>query len=149
MSGLLDFVQSLMAPAARPYNQMGNMADANAALNLTPQERALYQRHLTNLWGTGGVDNADGSRSSLYQANVTGPDGRSYNIPTVYNGAIITDPKEMKARAAAQGWNTFPSYATPDQAEARYQAMHEFMDKDTGAYFDVRRSPAPVTKGLF
>jgi len=40
-----------------------NFDAANKSLNMTPQEQALYQRHLTNFYGTGGVDNSDGSRS--------------------------------------------------------------------------------------
>jgi delta 1-pyrroline-5-carboxylate dehydrogenase len=45
----------------------------------TPQERSLYQRHLTNLTGPGGVDNPDGSRSTLFQATVD-HDGKTYAI---------------------------------------------------------------------
>ena len=121
-----------------------NYNEANAALNMTPQEQALYQRHLTNLWGNGGVTNPDGSRSSLYQMSVGGPNGRFYNIPTVYGGQILP-PDAAIQRAIQQGWGTFPSYPTAGAADARYQAMHNYMDKDTGAYFDIQRAPL----GLF
>lgn len=118
-----------------------NMEEAQKALSMTPQERALYARHLANGWGTGGVDNPDGSRSSLFQANVEGPDGRSYNIPTVYDGAKLPVPQAID-RAAQQGWQNFPAYATPEAAEARYvDGMHPFMDKDAVAYNAVRHSP--------
>ena len=39
-----------------------NFAQATADLNLTPAEQALYQRHLSNMFGPGGVDHANGSR---------------------------------------------------------------------------------------
>jgi hypothetical protein len=120
-----------------------NYAQATADLQLTPQERSLYERHLTNLNGPGGVDNPDGSRSTLYQANIE-HNGKNYNIPTVYDGKIVPVP-EAAARAQAQGWNNFPSYDTPEAAEARYQQMHKYMDADTaehmankGAYGNAR-----------
>lgn len=124
-------------PASLATALMGNYKDANAALQMTPQEQALYQRHLKNLWGNGGVDNPDGSRSTLFQMSTTGPDGQTYNMPTVYNGQILP-PGAAYQQAQQQGLQTFPSYETPDQAESRYQQMHGFMDKDTSAYMDVR-----------
>ena len=66
------------------------MAAAHQAMNLSPQEQALYQRHLDNLKGPGGVDNPDGSRSTLYQTSVD-IDGKTYNLPTVYDGKILTE----------------------------------------------------------
>jgi hypothetical protein len=110
-----------------PYEQ------AQQALSMTPQEQGLYERHLANLHGPGGVRNADGSISTLYQMGAQGPDGQQYNIPSVYNGKILP-PEQAIRNAAQQGWHTFPSYATPDEAEARYQQMHGFMDQDVGQY---------------
>ncbi len=121
---------------------MGNYDAANKSLGMNPQEQALYQRHLTNLWGSGGVDNPNGSRSSLFQMSTQGPDGRTYNLPTVYNGQILP-PDAAYQQAQQQGLQNFPSYGSGDEAEARYQQMHGFMDKDTGAFFDVRRNPLP------
>lgn len=114
----------------------GNLAEADKALNLTPQERALYGRHLTNLYGSGGVDNKDGSRSTLYQMS-TEIDGRTYNLPTVYDGKIVS-PDEAVDRARKAGLDNFPSYANQQEAEARYQAMHGFMEKDTAAFLQAR-----------
>jgi hypothetical protein len=104
-------------------------------------------RHLANLWGPGGVDNPDGSRSSLYQVGFIGPDGRQYNVPSVYNGQILP-PDDAIARAKQSGLSQFPSYATPQQAEARYQAMHDYMDRDTGDYFAIRR-PDPTQNPIW
>ena len=100
---------------------------------MTTQERGLYERHLANLHGAGKVQHPDGSISTLYQMTVTGPDGRYYNIPSVYQGQILTPERAVKA-AEQQGWHQFPSYSTPEDAEARYQQMHEYMDQDVGRY---------------
>lgn len=106
-----------------------NFDAANKAMNLTPEEQALYQRHLSNLWGSGGVDNADGSTSTLFQMSTTGPDGRTYNLPTVYDGAIL-HPDAAYERAQQQGLQNFPSYGSDFAAENRYQQMHNFMERD-------------------
>jgi hypothetical protein len=107
-----------------PYEQ------AQAALSMTPQEKGLYERHLANLQGPGGVRNPDGSISTLYQMGVQGPGGQ-YNIPSVYNGKILP-PDQAIRNAAQQGWHNFPSYPDPATAEARYGQMHGYMDQDVG-----------------
>lgn len=140
----------LNAPVPQAYPlmpQQTNLPQANAAMNLSPQEQALYMRHITNLYGPGGVDNPDGSRSTLYQATQE-HNGKYYNIPTVWNGARETQPYTRQDGSTLDvpnqtalnnvsnaGWNTFPSYATPDQADARYGQMHDYLEKDTSDYF--------------
>lgn len=116
-----------------------NLGRATELLKLNPQEQALYQRHLDNLLGKGGVDHPNGSRSTLYQSSVD-VGGKTYNIPTVYDGKILPIGDAVK-RAEAQGWDKFPSYATPDEAEARYGAMHSFMEGDTQKYLADREAP--------
>ena len=133
---------------AKPDNsdKGDNLAAADKELKLNPQEKVLYERHLTNLNGPGGVDHPNGDRSTLYQA-VQEHDGKFYNIPTVWNGKIETEKyttpsgKEMDvpnktalANVAKEGWDKFPAYASPDEADARYEEMHKFIDKDTAAY---------------
>jgi hypothetical protein len=134
-------VNVVQAPTSPNYDQ------ANKDLQLTPQEQALYQRHLTNLSGPGGVDNPDGSRSTLYQS-VQEHNGQYYNVPTVWNGVRETRPyvnpttgqtmdvpnQTALANVDKAGWNTFPSYSTPDEADARYDQMHGYMEKDTADY---------------
>jgi hypothetical protein len=117
-----------------------NLEAARKELKLTPEEDNLYQRHLENLWGSGGVDNPDGSRSSLYQAVVPGSNGY-HNIPTVWGGKIL--PIEQ-ALQRAQPLDQFPAYKTPEEADDRYMKMHDYMQKDTGDYFAIRR-PQPLT----
>jgi hypothetical protein len=110
-----------------------NLEAADKALHLTPQERALYERHLTNLVGPGGVNNPDGSRSTLFQTSFE-TDGKTYNVPTVYDGRILK-PDDAIERARKEGLDKFPSYASEDEAEARYQQMHNYMERDTEQHF--------------
>ena len=130
-----------------------NFQDANESLGLNKQEADLYKRHLSNLWGSGGVDNPDGSRSSLYQA-VQEHNGKFYNIPTVWNGKIETQTythpytgQQMEVpnqtaidNVSKEGWDKFPSYNTPEEADARYDQMHVFMEKDTQDYLTQNRA---------
>lgn len=131
---------------------LSNLHAAQRDMNLTPQEHDLYRRHLGNLWGPGGVTNAgpEPSRSSLY-TGVEQHGGQFYNVPTVWNGKREVEPYTRPdgstldvpnatalGNVAQAGWNTFPSYATPEQADARYDQMHNYMDRDTGNYFRGR-----------
>jgi len=120
----------LSAPPMQP--PQGNFQMANQQLQMTPQEQALYQRHLNNLYGGGGVNNPDGSRSTLYQLSF-GSGGRIYNVPTVYGGSILS-PDDAIARAHQIGLENFPSYGSQEEAEKRYNAMHDFMERDTAQY---------------
>lgn len=129
-----------------------NFKAATNEMNLSSQEQALYKMHLKNLTGPSGVDNADGSRSSLFQA-VEPHNGRFYNIPTVWDGKIETEKwtrpsdgkvfdvpnKKAKANVAKMGWDKFPSYSSPDEADARYEQMHSYMEKDTEKYLSFKR----------
>jgi hypothetical protein len=123
-----ELMRSLIGGRDRP----DNLAQARQKLNLNPQEVALYQMHLSNLYGRGGVDNPDGTRSSLFQTSVE-IDGKTYNIPTVWDGKILP-PEQAIARAQEYGFDKFPSYSNPEQAQSRYDAMHDYMEKDTKAY---------------
>lgn len=135
----------------------GNFKDADDKLDLTPEERSLYKRHLDNLNGPGGVDNPDGSRSSLYQA-VQEHNGKFYNIPTVWNGKREVEPYTKQdgtlidvpnatalANVEKEGWNKFPSYSTPDEADERYDKMHQFMEKDTADYMKSKQPKFKLT----
>lgn len=114
--------------AGAPAN---NRAAADADMALTPQEGALYDRHLSNLKGKGGVDNADGTRSTLYATTIE-VDGKTYIIPTVYDGKKLP-VEEAITRAKAEGLDKFPSYGSNAEAGERYQKLHGFMEKDTQA----------------
>ncbi len=139
MAGFVDInsrLQGAAPPTPRRSSVMDNFDAANRDLGMTPQEQDLYKRHLKNLYGPGGVDNPDGSRSTLYQMS-TEINGRTYNLPTVYDGKKVS-PDEAAARADAQGIDTFPSYASEEEAEKRYDDMHKYMDQDTGRFMAIK-----------
>lgn len=143
--------QAPMSMAGPMMPQQTNLPQADAAMNLSPQEQALYMRHIANLYGPGAVDNPDGSRSTLYQS-VEPHDGQFYNIPTVWDGKRevqpytradgsvmdVANPTALNNVAKA-GWNTFPAYPSPDVADARYEQMHRFLEQDTANYMKNRR----------
>jgi hypothetical protein len=121
---------------AAPQPSQANFQSATQAMKLTPQEQALYQMHLTNLYGPGGVDNPDGSRSTLYQTTVE-MDGKNFLIPTVWNGKIVSEEQAVQL-AMQYGMDKFPSYGSDQEAESRYQQMHGYMEKDTASYLQSR-----------
>jgi len=123
---------------ATPFEQ------AQADLHLTPQERNLYESHLANLWGSGGVNNPDGSRSTVLNVT-TGIDGKYYVLPTVYDGRIL-QLDDAVDRAAKLGLDTFPSYASPEEAEQRYEAMHNYMQQDTAEW--IRRNRSDLSNSI-
>jgi hypothetical protein len=131
-----DLANFYTATAAKPQFKSNLLAAADM-LKLNPQEMGLYQRHVANLTGSGGVDHPDGSRSTLYQSSVE-RDGKTYNIPTVWDGKILPVDDAVK-RVAAEGWDKFPSYNSEQEAEQRYQLMHSFMEGDTQRYLSERR----------
>jgi hypothetical protein len=104
-------------------------------LNLTKQEEYLYNHHVNNLLNGKSVHNADGSTSTIFQM-VVGHDGKFYNIPTVWDGKKVGHDEAVK-RASSVGWDKWPSYNSPEEADARYSAMHEYMGKDIGKPLNV------------
>jgi murein DD-endopeptidase MepM/ murein hydrolase activator NlpD len=112
-------------------------ADKRKELGLTPQETMMYGRHLQNLRGPGGVDHPNGSRSTLMNMGV-GIGDKYYNIPRVYDGKIVPEDEAIR-RATAQGLENFPSYDSREKAEARYNELHGYMEKDAAQLF--RRGP--------
>jgi len=114
------------APAFRP-----GLDAADRELKLSPQEKNLYQGHLKNLTSAGGVDNPDGSRSTVLATSVES-EGRTYMIPTVYDGKIVSGDEAWKR--AKGHLDDFPSYASQAEAKARYDKMHTFMEQDTASF---------------
>ena len=119
-----------------PQPDQSNFMAAHQAMNLTPQEQSLYQLHLQNLYGSGGVDQPNGRRSSLYNTQFD-VDGKTYIAPTVYGGQILPPAATIK-KAFDQGLDKWPSYASPGEAENRYNKLHEYMNKDTMQYLQQR-----------
>jgi soluble lytic murein transglycosylase-like protein len=156
---LLERIPQTMLPPSMRTNseEEKNLRSADEELHLTPQEKFLYRMHLHNLNGSGGVDNPpdaenpQGSRSTLYQA-VQEHNGKFYNIPTVWDGkrevepytkpdgtVIETPNKTALANVEKIGWDKFPSYATAEEADARYEKMHKFLERDTAEYLSKKK----------
>lgn len=104
-----------------------HLREANRVMHLTPQETYLYQTHLHNLQ-TAPVHNSDGSTSTLLQISV-GIGNKFYNLPTVWDGKKHSPDAAVK-HAEQIGLDKFPSYATEQQANDRYQQMHKYMAMD-------------------
>jgi hypothetical protein len=125
-------------PAPRDLNYVqggpraNHMAEADATMDLSPEEKFLYNTHLQNLNGTGKIVHPDGSISSLLQMSFE-QDGKFYNIPTVWGGKQL-DPVDAIKAARAVGLDRFPSYKSEDEAEARYEALHHFLERDTSEF---------------
>lgn len=137
---LVQSMRQPQQPQTQTYYQQ-----AVRDLGLTPQEQFLYQHHLNNLVEGGRVVQPNGDVSTLLQAVVTGPDGRYYNIPTVWGGQVLP-PQQAMQQAAAVGWDKWPAYPTPEAADTRYGAMHDYLGRDTGAWIKANpnyRSPKP------
>jgi hypothetical protein len=109
-------------------------------LDLTPQEQNLYKHHLSNLAGGGKVIQPSGDISTLLQA-VVERGGRYYNIPTVWGGRQLS-PGDAEKRAGEIGWSNWPSYSSAKAADARYQQMHDYIERDTAAW--QRRVGSPL-----
>ena len=110
-----------------------NMTAADTAMSLSPQEKDLYQRHLDNLNGFGGVNNANGSRSTLFAATM-GSEDKTYVVPTVHDGQILSG-QQLRDKINEIGIDKFPSYSSQGEADQRYDQMHSFMEKDTAEWF--------------
>jgi hypothetical protein len=131
----------------QPVLASGVPSAVSAGNKLTPQEQNLVEHHLDNLYGPGKVITPSGNVSSVLQAVVDGPGGRYYNIPTVWDGKALT-VDEATDRAAKAGWNKWPSYATPEQADLRYEWMHDLMAKDTQRYTEAGGAASPLELDL-
>ena len=137
--------QSFSSPV--PPQSVSSFNQAVSQLGLNPQEQNLYQHHLSNLWGGGRVVQPGGDVSTVLQAVVQGPDGRYYNIPTVWNGqALPVDAAQRQAALA--GWGNWPAYASPEAADARYMDMHGLMERDTAAWLAQNPNADPMTAML-
>lgn len=111
-----------------------NLNAATRELQLNPQEQALYQRHLQNL-SKGGVTSNDGETTSTLKASIVGFDDKSYIIPRVWDGKILSNDEAIE-RAKAEGIEKFPSYNSKEEALERYRKIHPYMSRDTTERFN-------------
>lgn len=133
--------RGLAQPGQPPIS---HLAEADDQLALTPQEQNLYQHHLDNLAGSGKVVQPNGDISTVMQATVD-HDGKTYSIPLVWDGKVLS-PEDATQRAAAEGWNKWPAYATAAAAQDRYNQIHPFMEKDTADYLGASGQTAQASQ---
>jgi len=126
--------QRMVAQGPTLENARRQLVDSTSitSLHMTPQELNLYNHHINNLVGIGKVRNKNKSISTIRQMTVE-MDGRSYNVPTVWDGKILSNRQAME-RAAQVGWDKWPSYGSRAAAEQRYNQMHSVMEQDTARY---------------
>jgi hypothetical protein len=125
-----------------------NLAAADAEMHFTPQEKDFYQLHLDRLRSPNErIVDDQGNVSTLLQMTVD-HEGKTYNIPSIWGGKIVSVDDAVK-NVEKIGWDKFPSYNTPEEAEARYQRMHKYMDKDAEAFKTAQQEikEHPVVRG--
>lgn len=105
---------------------VNNFEEASRDLGLTEQEQYLYGHHLSNVANP--VQNDDGSHSTF--ANITAGFGdKTYLLPTIWNGQRLSADDSI-AKAKAEGLDKYPSYGSVDEAQARYDKIHQYMERD-------------------
>jgi hypothetical protein len=97
-------------------------------LGLTPQEQYMFRHHLGNL-RRGGVKQP-GGQTSTYLGSTFEIGGRHYMLPTVWDNQVVP-PDAAVGRARAAGLDNWPSYASEDEAEQRYDQIHGYMERNT------------------
>lgn len=120
---------------------MDRLDHVTRELGLNDQEKELYSRHLKNA-KNGGVKNQDGTVSSL-RAMTVEVEGRTYVVPTVWAGKVL-DPDEAMKRVEKEGFDRFPSYTSAAEADARYEAMHKFMEEESAAELRKRKTAQTI-----
>lgn len=130
----VESVRARLGSAAAPQPAATPLEQADKELHLTPQEKHLWQ-HGDAMLAKGGVKNDDGTTSTISQMSFE-QDGKTYNIPTIWEGAdgkpARLSPDDAVKRAEAEGLDKFPSYASTKEAEDRYNGpngMHRFLEK--------------------
>jgi hypothetical protein len=97
--------------------------------SMNEQEKNLYAHHLNNLSHGGYVLQNQGKDVSTV-FNVTAEvGGKTYIIPTVWNGKILP-PQQAVQMAMQQGIDKFPSYGSEKEANSRYDVLHQRMSQD-------------------
>jgi hypothetical protein len=137
-----DQAVSSLRPADQTDMTSEHFVTATNDMGLNKQEQSLYQEHLWNLNGPHGVDNPDGSRSTLF-ATTVGVDDKYYRIPTVFQGHILSQEEALQV-AKEKGLDNYPSYKSPEEAQTRYDAMHQYMERDTADYMFNKSAMFPT-----
>lgn len=98
---------------------------------MTDGERYYLNLHYNELSG-GGVENSDGSVSTVRGSVMGGEDGREYLIPTVRDGKILSE-EEAWERANEDGLEKYPSYGSVEEALEAEERLKEEINASTKA----------------
>jgi len=102
----------------------------SAPEGLTPKERNLLDYHRDNLRKGTYATLPNGDIASVYITGVEGPGAKIYNVPGYWNGQLHTDVAEIQEHAKNIGWDRFPSYATPQEADMAADKVHQIIEDD-------------------
>lgn len=119
--------QDLLHQWVQQHRRLQNYMAALHELGLTPQEQYAYKHHLGNL-SRGGVPHENGDISTFLSRVFTFGD-RAFVLPTVWDNQIVNDQEAIR-RSREVGMDKWPSYDSVDAAVARYNDMHQYMDRD-------------------
>lgn len=113
----------------------------------SPEEKNLYNHHYGNLSGGKYIDSESGR--STVKAITVGVDGRTYVIPTIWDGKELSGEDAFR-KAQSEGLTRFPSYGSEQEAQARYEQMHRYMDSDVQKSLkdNPMKGPTPSKMGL-
>lgn len=126
---------------------VGLAANTPSFPQMNEQEQFLWNIHRQNSLG-GGVDVPGGGKGSVY-AGTHEIDGRHYVLPSIWNGQVITDAKKIIENAEKLGLDKFPNYATEDEAERRYQELHQLMEQDAAPVRQPEEAPVNPLRQKF
>jgi hypothetical protein len=102
------------------------------AMAMTPQERRLYEHHANNLRTGNYVMQPSGMISTVRQIAVQHK-GRWYSVPTIWGGREVSRPEAVKRAFDAGRPDDWPSAASRQELEQRYDVLHRFMEEDVNA----------------
>lgn len=117
-----------------------DLADKNLRLN--KRETRLYERHLDNLYGSGGVDDGLGGRATLL-SDIVSEGGRYYIVPRIWDGEVLKKDEALKL-ARKESLRRFPAYSSKAKAEARLRDIHEYMDMDSEVWLSAQVQIPPI-----
>lgn len=96
--------------------------------SFSPQERRLVEYHRETLRMNEQLDDEKGT-TTVYITGVQGPDGREYLIPGYFAGQRQS-PEASALRASLIGWDKYPSYKSPEEAQNAVNRLHTVIEGD-------------------
>jgi hypothetical protein len=131
-----------LSKSTAPQNRDKYLSLADRNLRLNRRETRLYERHLDNLYGSGGVDDGLGGRATLL-SDIVSEGGRHYIVPRIWDGKVLSSSEALKM-ARKESLRRLPAYSSKAKAEARLRDIHEYMDMDSEVWLSAQVTTPPV-----